>query len=555
MVDSGLDIQRGSADLLPTTMTGCCFARCTILLACLGMPLLAGHQVPPEKEKLGNVHFPVSCGLDAQRQFDRALTMLHSFVYPQGLEAFTQLATTNPDCAMAYWGIAVSARANPLVGSPDAAALERGSQAVEKAKAAGAPTPRERDYIAAIDAYYHDWQQRDYPARVLAYEAAMEEVYRRYPDDDEAALFYALAIDEAVTVLPADKNYARPRKAGQILERVLAAQPDHPGVLHYLIHTYDFPSLAARALPAAKRYAQVAPSAPHALHMPSHVFSMLGMWPESIRSNQASLGAAKTYVHAMDFMVYAYLQGAQDREAKRLVDESAALLASQAPPAAHSPTGGVLAVHTAFAAIPARYALERGQWAEARALSLRPSYPAADAITYFARAIGAARTGDEAGGRKEIEHLRSAHTALTQSRDVYWAEQVAIQRLAAEAWVSYATGKKSEALKQMQAAADREDASEKHVAMENRLWPMRELLGELLLALNRPAEALRAFELSLKAAPNRFRGVYGAARAAERLGNRAQARRYYEKLDALSSRADTDRPEVAKARAFLGRER
>jgi tetratricopeptide (TPR) repeat protein len=555
MVDSGLDIRRGSADLLPTTMTGCCFARCTILLACLGMPLLAGQQVPPEREKLGNVHFPVSCGLDAQRQFDRALTMLHSFVYPQGLEAFTQLATTNPDCAMAYWGIAVSARANPLVGSPDTAALERGSQAVEKAKAAGAPTPRERDYIAAIDAYYHDWQQRDYPARVLAYEAAMEEVYRRYPDDDEAALFYALAIDEAVTVLPADKNYARPRKAGQILERVLAAQPDHPGVLHYLIHTYDFPSLAARALPAAKRYAQVAPSAPHALHMPSHVFSMLGMWPESIRSNQALLGAAKTYVHAMDFMVYAYLQGAQDREAKRLVDESAALLASQAPPAAHSPTGGVLAVHTAFAAIPARYALERGQWAEARALSLRASYPAADAITYLARAIGAARTGDGAGGRKEIEHLRSAHTALTQSRDVYWAEQVAIHRLAAEAWVSYATGKKSEALKQMQAAADREDASEKHVAMENRLWPMRELLGELLLALNRPAEALRAFELSLKAAPNRFRGVYGAARAAERLGNRAQARRYYEKLDALSSRADTDRPEVAKARAFLGRER
>ena len=215
--------------------------------------------------------------------------MLHNFWYPQGLDAFAEITTTNPDCAMAYWGIAISARANPLVGSPDTAALERGWQAVEKAKAAGARTPRERDYIAAMEAYYQDWQKRDYPTRVLAYEAAMEQLYRRYPDDAEGALFYALAINEAVTVLPADKSYARPLKAGQILERVLAAQPEHPGALHYLIHSYDFPSLAARGLPAAERYADVAPSAPHALHMPSHVYSMLGMWQESIRSNQAAL--------------------------------------------------------------------------------------------------------------------------------------------------------------------------------------------------------------------------------------------------------------------------
>jgi tetratricopeptide (TPR) repeat protein len=536
-------------------MTGCCFARSTILLAFLGVPLSAGQQIPADSEKLGNVHFPVSCGPDAQRQFDRALAMLHSFWYPQGLDAFTELASTSPDCAMAYWGIAVSARANPLVGSPDADALERGWQAVEQARAAGASTPRERDYIAAIEAYYRDWKNRDYPVRVLAYEAAMEQVYRRYPDDSEGALFYALAIDEAVTVLPADKSYARPLKAGQIIERVLATQPHHPGALHYLIHTYDFPPLAARALSAATRYAQIAPSAAHALHMPSHVFSMLGMWQESIQSNQASLRVAKTYVHAMDFMVYAHLQGAQDREAKRLVDESRAVLASPAPPVAHSPTGGVLAVHTAFAAIPARYALERGQWAEARALQLRPSYPAADAITYFARAMGAARTGDAAGARKEIDHLQSLRSALQESRDLYWAEQVAIQQLAAAAWAEFAAGNKSEALKQMQRAADLEDASEKHVAMENRLWPMRELLGELFLALNRPAQALRAFELSVTLAPNRFRGVYGAARAAERMGNRAEAKRYYEKLVIFCSHADSDRPELVEAREFLARAR
>ena len=412
-------------------MTGCCFVRSTILLAFLGMPLSAGQQIPADLETLGKVHFPVSCGPDAQRQFDRALAMLHNFWYPQGLDAFTELASTNPDCGIAYWGIAVSARANPLVGPPDADALERGRLAVDNAKAASVPTPRERDYIAAIEAYHHDWKNRDYPARVLAYEAAMEQVYRRYPDDSEGALFYALAINEAVTVLPADKSYARPLKAGQIIERVLAAQPDHPGALHYLIHTYDFPPLAARGLSAAQRYAQVAPSAPHALHMPSHVFSMLGMWQESIRSNQASLGVAKTYVHAMDFMTYAYLQGAQDREAQRLVDQSRALLASQAPAVAHSPTGAVLGVHTAFAAIPARYALERGQWAEARTLQLRPSYPAADAITYFTRGMGAARTGDAAGARKEIQQLQSLRDTLQQSRDVYWAEQVEIQRLAA----------------------------------------------------------------------------------------------------------------------------
>lgn len=525
-----------------------------ILLGFLGTSVLAGQQTPAAPEKLGKVHFPVSCSADAQQQFDRALAMLHSFWYPQGMEAFTGLTTTNPDCAMAYWGIAMSARANPLVGAPNPAAVERGWQAVEKAKAAGAPTPRERDYIAAMEAYYQDSQKRDYPTRVLAYEAAMEQVYRRYPDDAEGALFYALAINEAVTVLPADKSYARPQKAGQILEGVLAAQPDHPGALHYLIHSYDFPSLAARGLPAAERYADVAPSAPHALHMPSHVYSMLGMWQESIRSNQASLRVAKTYVHAMDFMVYAYLQGVQDGEAQRLLEASRALQETQAPPATASPTGAILGVHTAFAAIPARYALERGRWADARTLQLRPAYPAADAITHFARAMGAARTGDVAGARKEIDQLQALRATLKQAQDVYWATQVEIQRLAAEAWTAHAAGRKSEALTLMHAAADMEDASEKHVAMENRLWPMRELLGELLLAVNRPAEALRAFELSFKAAPNRFRGFYGAAKAAERLGDRAGARRYYEKLVTLSSHADSDRLELSEAKAFLAKQ-
>ncbi len=281
-------------------------------------------------EKLGKVHFPVSCTAEAQQQFDRAVSMLHSFWYPQGLKAFEEVTKTDPTCAMAYWGMAISRRTNPLVGSPDRAALQEGLDLIAKAKAAGAKTRRERDYIAAMETYYRDGETRDYRTRVLDYEKAMQEMYTRYPQDTEAAIFYALALNEAVTVLPADKNYTRQLKATAILEKVLAEQPEHPGALHYLIHSYDFPPLAARGLEAANRYAEVAPSAPHALHMPSHIYSMLGMWDDSIKANQAALDAAGGYVHAMDFLVYAYLQQAQDNEVKVLVERSAALQKAQA---------------------------------------------------------------------------------------------------------------------------------------------------------------------------------------------------------------------------------
>ena len=335
-----------------------------LLVLCAAMAMAQEKAASPEK--LGKVDFPVSCNPDAQAQFNRAVAMLHSFWFPQAPKVFAEVIQTDPACAMAYWGIAISQRANPLVGPPDAAALKRGWESVAKAKELGAKTQREKDYIGAIELYYKDSDKLDHRTRVLAYEKAMEQLYLRYPDDMEAAVFYALALNEAADL--ADKTYARQLKAAQILEKVREKQPEHPGVLHYLIHSYDFPPLAARGLPTAQLYASVAPSAPHALHMPSHIFSMLGMWQESVKSNRDALGVAKNYVHAMDFMVYAYLQGAQDGEAKRLVDESASLLKTQAPTAELSPTGGVLATHTAFAAIPARYAIERGAWAEAAAL-------------------------------------------------------------------------------------------------------------------------------------------------------------------------------------------
>jgi hypothetical protein len=513
------------------------------------------QEKPGDAEKLGNVHFAVSCLPATQPQFDRAVAMLHSFWYPQGLNAFAEIAKSDPGCAMAYWGIAISRRANPMVGAPGAGpdALKDAVEAVSKANLGSAKTQRERDYIAAIETYYNDWEKRDYRTRVLAYEKAMGDVYLHYPEDQEAAVFYALAIDEAVNVLPADPNFTRQLKAGAILEKVLAANPQHPGALHYLIHAYDFPQLAERGVSAARSYGDVAPAAPHALHMPSHVYSMLGMWQESIKANQAALSVAKGYAHALDFMVYAYLQMAQDIEAKRGVDRNIELLKSQgaAGAAAANPTGAVLAGYTALAAIPARYALERGAWSEAAGLEPLHSTPVADSITYFARAMGSARSGDPEAARKNIEQLKQLEDGLLQAKDDYWAQQVQIQRNAATAWTAYAEGKKDAATKLMRGAADLEDGSKKHVAMENRLWPMRELLGDLLLEANEPGLALKEYEASLQSARNRYRGFYGAAKAAQRSGDLEKARTYYGKLVAQCSNADAQRPELAEAKKYL----
>ena len=522
-----------------------------ILLVISSIPVLTAQDNPADPEKLGIVHFPVSCTPAAQQQFDRAVAMLHSFWYSQGLNAFAEVAKTDATCAMAYWGIAMSRRANPLAGPPDHAALKDGWEVIEKARAVAAKTERERDYIAAMGNYYKDWEKLDHQTRVLAYEKSMEHMYLRYPDDPEAAIFYALAIDEAITVLPADKNYTRQLKAAAILEKELAAQPDHPGALHYLIHTYDFPPLADRGLPAARRYGEAAPSVPHALHMPAHIYSMLGMWQDSIKANQAALSVAPGYAHALDFMVYAYLQGAQDAEAKRGLDRSIELRKDQAAIGAANPTGPILAPYTALAAIPARYAIERGAWKEAAALQPAPTTPAADAITYFARAMGSARSGGLDSARQNMEQLQRIKEQLVQAKQDYWAQQVEIQRSAAAAWVAFAEGKKDEALKLMRSAADQEDASQKDVAMENRLWPMRELLGDLLLAMNEPAQALKEFELSLDSARNRYRGFYGAAKAALRAGDPQKARAYYEKLVTLCSYADSERPELSEAKKYL----
>ncbi len=521
---------------------------------CVSLPVMA-------QEKLGQLHFPISCSPSAQTQFERAVALLHSFWYEEAIPAFTGVTATDSTCAMGYWGIAMSLW-HPLWQPPGPAELKQGWAAVEKAKSLGG-TQREKDYVAAIEAYYKDWDKVDHRTRALAYEKAMEGVYLRYPEDREGAVFYALALN--ATAAPTDKTYANELKAAAILEKVFTEQPTHPGVAHYIIHTYDYAPLASRALPAARSYAKIAPSVPHALHMPSHIFTRLGLWQESIESNRASAAAGTEYfvktgtegvwdqtLHAMDYLVYAYLQGVQDQEAKRVLDEVTAIRKTQ-------PESFIAAY--ALAAIPARFSLERHRWTEAASLTLGPSafpwarYPWAVAMNAFARALGAARSGDVVGARKEIEKLESSRDALVAAKQSYWADQVEIQRRAAAAWFAHAEGKNEEAIRLMRSAADLEDSTEKHPVTPAPIVPARELLGELLLALNQPAPALKEFETSSSREPNRFNGFYGAARAADLSGDTAKTKLYYAKLVALAQRADTERPELLEAKAFLAKQR
>jgi len=503
-------------------------------------------------EELGRVVFPTSCTPQAQAQFERALAMLHSFFFPETIKAFSAVAETDPNCAIAYWGIAVSQRPNPLVGPFDAATLKRGLEAVQKGQTIGAKTERERDWLAAIEQFYKDYDKVDQDTRAKNYEKAMEALAKKYPDDVEAKIFHALALNETFDHKTMDNLV----KAIEILEPIDKQYPDHPGVTHYLIHSYDFPALADRGVPAANKYAKIAPAAPHAQHMPAHIYSMVGMWDASIASNLASVAVAKEYTekskldgvlagvpHAYDFMEYAYLQLGQDAKAKALIEENAAI---------QKVVGPQLAGRMAQAAVPARYMLERQDWRGAAQLKpLGFDIPPAEAVTHFARALGAARIGDVAAAQADVAKLIEIRAGLEKANQSYWAGQVEIQVLAAQAWIAQAQSKPEEALKFMRAAADLEDRSEKHVAMENRFYPMRELLGDLLMEQGQAGEALKTYEASMKNARERLRGFYGAAKAAEALGDKQKATTYFTELLRLTKNADTDRPEIRAAKQAL----
>jgi tetratricopeptide (TPR) repeat protein len=511
----------------------------SLFLLAVGLPSLA------QEDKLGKVSFPTSCDPKVQARFERGLAMLHSYWFIQARKTFESVLQQDPNCAIAYWGIALDLLGNSLVGPPPVKTAQQAWEALQKARAMEAKTQRERDWIEALSAYYRDHDKAPLDARMLAYTKAMEQMTQRYPDDYETWVFYALTLQASAS--KNDKTYANQLKSAAILEKLLKQDPQHPGVAHFLIHAYDYPPLADKGLAAARRYAGIAPAASHARHMPSHIYSMVGFWEDSIASNHLALEIQPDYYHASDFTVYAHLQLAQDAKAKAMMEK--------ALKTADTGTRVVTVVNfTATAAMPARYVLERADWKGAAALPVTSTqFAAADSLTRFARGLGMARSGDSAGAKREIEAMQALQRALEKANDSYWAARTEEQIYAVSAWVAHAEVSRDQAVKLMRAAADREDASVKHVAMENRLYPMRELLGDLLLEIGQADSALREYEASLKETPNRYRGFWGAARAAQAAGNRQKAGDYYAKLIALAKNADTERAELAQAKAYLGK--
>jgi tetratricopeptide (TPR) repeat protein len=509
-------------------------------------------------EKLGTVHFANTCSPAAQPAFTRGVALLHSFEFSRAIDAFEQALGADGSCGITVWGIAVCRWGNPMSqGLKSAAQIERGQQAIDRARKIGAKSARERDFIEAASKLYADAATVPQGTRLGAYRDAMGEVAARYPDDEEASIFYALSLAAAAS--PTDKTYADQLKAGAILEPLFKQHPDHPGLAHYIIHTYDAPPLASRALDAARRYAAIAPAAPHALHMPSHTFTRVGAWQESIDTNIASAAAARRdkstgeELHAMDYQTYAYLQTAQDAAARRLVDalpEVTARFDINAPGSAAPPQAGLFAT----AALPARYALERRTWKEAAALVPQASpFPYTQAVTHFARALGASQTGDLAAAKTSIAALQTLHDQLVEKKETYWAGQVDIERLGATAWVALAEGRKTDALDTMRQAATQEDATEKSPVTPGPLAPARELLGDMLLLVDRPADALVEYEATLKKEPKRFRALYGAARAANLANLPDKAKGYYQQLVEMCVKADANgRPELAEAKKALG---
>jgi tetratricopeptide (TPR) repeat protein len=547
----------------------------TILLSKIALPMLAlmlgiptaySHDEhvtsgEPPPEKLGRVSFSVSCNSAAQEEFNRGMALFHSFWFNPAIQSFRKVAQHDPECGMAHWGIAIMSLGNPFGWPPAPKAWQAGASALADAQRVGVKSQREKDYIDALTVFFKGWETTDYRPRATAFSKAMENVAQRYPNDSEAQILHAIVLD--ATALSGDKTFANQQKAAGILEPLFAKYPDHPGVAHYLIHTYDYAELAEKGLPAARKYARIAPSVPHALHMPSHIFGRLGLWPEMTESNYASYQAAKnelkettlgvgTYdaLHAMDYLVFAHLQRARDQAAKRIVEDAASSLPGVVE--------NFVAAY-ALAAIPARYALERGDWVGAASLELSPAglewnkFPQAEAALVFARGLGAARAGNAASGRKDVTRLEALREAMGAAKLDYWASQADFQIMAVSAWLALAENNKDDALRLMAAAADAEEATNKHPVTPANVASTRELLGEMLLELGRPEDAFAQFERSLKREPNRFRAISGAARAAEASGNRKEARRYYTQLQTVAGDYDTERRELTQAKIFLAK--
>lgn len=505
------------------------------------------HHEDLSAEQLGTVHFPVSCSASAQKSFERGVALLHSFWYEEAQKAFADTAKTDPQCAMAHWGVAMSLW-HQLWDHPTETTITKGAGEVEQAKALHPKTQRESDYVAAMDAFYGG-KDRDHQDRAVAYSKAMEKIYTTYPDDREGAAFYALSL--LASEPDHDTAFTNRKQAAAVLEKLFAVEPNHPGVAHYLIHSYDKPQLAELGLPAARRYAQIAPAAPHALHMPSHIFARLGLWQDDIQSNLASIAATRKTAamhmggeghqfHAMDFLDYAYLQSGHEGDAQQLIDEAKAM------PAMKDMYGMGFDPRISFiVTASARQALELHHWAEAAALTPVAGAETGDnSITYCAKAIGAARSGQVADAHKDISEIEKIKATLVEQKKTDFADAVDHDRQAAAAWISYGEGHQDQAVQAMRALADQEDAE------GDEPWrvPAREMVADMLLDMKRPEQALAEYQTDLKFNAKRFDGLYGAAQAAEMAGKSAAANTYYAELVEVCAGSNSERPELRQAK-------
>lgn len=511
------------------------------------------HAAPAfsSDQNLGKVDFRTSCKPATRDEFNRATALLHSFWFAESRRTFEAVLQADPDCAMAYWGIALTQWGNPFAGLKSAPAIDLGRAAIEKGKATGAPTAREKGFLDAAAVLFSDKDPGTQPARVAAYEEAMSRVAGADESDVEARIFWALAIAQGAK--PADRTFSNQLRAAAILEPLFKQMPRHPGVAHYLIHAYDAPSLAHKALPAARAYADIAPAVPHALHMPSHTFTRAGLWKESVATNARSAqiaekaGETSDAMHALDYLTYAYLQMGMDSEAAAAVQHADGLLSSQRATIA---TTAVMAIPFAMVAIPTRFALERQDWAGAARLGVveTPNMPHVEAMTRFARAVGASRSGNPGAAKPELERLAALRERAIELKDPYWAGIIDIQRQGAHAWMVFAEGKREEGVRLMEAAAEAEDATDKAGVTPGPLAPAREMLGFMLLESGSPTQALAEFEATMVKEPNRFLALYGAAQAAEKLHERAKAEKYYRQVVEICGEAGAGRPALDYAR-------
>jgi tetratricopeptide (TPR) repeat protein len=549
------------------------------LLIILTVSLAAGHvrsataPEPGDLRGVGKVTFPITCAPDVQPDFARGVALLHSFFYEEARRVFTSVAERDPKCAMAQWGIAMTWW-HPIWTPPTPDEMRAGKAAIEKTMSMKAVTDRERRFITALNTYYNTPDSSSaapvgqschgpvgHRDRVVAYEKAMRQLRDKYPKDFEVQTFYAFAVLGVGYATPNDTTLSKQLEAAGILEKLWKQDANHPGVVHYLIHSYDYPQFAQRGLAAAQLYDDIAPWVPHALHMPSHIFTRLGMWDESIAANRASADASRAYaamchrdateaeeLHALDYMAYSYLQEAQDTEAKKIVDIAAKVKKT-------NPELEFSAAY-ALAAIPTRYAFERNDWTAAANLAIPnvphwSSFPFMEALIEYGHALGRAHTGDIDGARKAIARMQQLRDATKEPKFDYFKSHLDLQMQAASAWLAAAEGKKNEAIDMLRRAADSEDVLGKHPVSPGAFVPIREQLGTLLLEVGKPTEAQREFEAALKIYPGRFRGLYGAAQAAELAGDNEDASRYYTKLAAQTSKAGDSRNELNHVREFL----